>query len=142
MTLLHDRRVFTTLSLMICLVLAGLVAAPASPAQSKVRSFTCPDVPRSQTPAGVEYLNNIRVRGAYRNRTSACKSARSLMLRYAKCRRDRGGGTASCNGRTINGLKCTERRNPDQQSRTELNATVTCSKGSKRISHAYQVRLR
>ncbi|MDP2711774.1 MAG: hypothetical protein Q8O56_11200 [Solirubrobacteraceae bacterium] len=99
-------------------------------------------MPRSQNPAGLNggYLTNIRVRGIYQNRTSACRSGRSLALAYYKCRRGKS-VRGSCSGRTINGLRCRESNRTVSERAGQLNATVTCTKGSKRITHRYQQNL-
>ena len=80
----------------------------------------------------------MKATGSYTKKSSACKAVRSVALAYYKCRRPKG-IKASCNGRTISGLKCTEKRGLTNE--LEFNATVTCKKGSKKLVHTYQQNL-
>ena len=139
MTLSKSRRFARTAAVSAVLGIAGLAGA-ASPAQAK--TFSCGDLPVSKTPAGLKggYITGISVTGSYTKKSSACKSGRSLALGYYKCRAKKG-IKASCSGRTINGLKCSEKRPADSQSDDQINARVTCKKGSKKIVHNYQQNL-
>jgi len=120
-----------------CFAVAGLVAA--APSSAATYSCTPPAYPGgSGYFIGPNGAQKFRVSGY--SRSKACRSGRSLILAYHRCRREKG-IKGSCSGRTINGLKCTERRDPDLQIPTELNASVTCRSGSKRISYIYQQRL-
>ena len=119
---------------------ASPVLPAPSPAQAK--TFSCGDVPVSKTPAGLKggYLTGITVTGSYTKKSSACKSGNALALAYYKCRAKKG-IRATCSGKTINGLKCSESRPADSQSDDQINARVTCKKGSKKIVHNYQQNL-
>jgi hypothetical protein len=139
MTLSKTRRFARTSAICAVVGIAGLVGA-ASPAQAK--TFSCGDLPVSKTPAGLKggYITQITVTGSYTTKSSACKSGRALALAYYKCRHAKG-IRATCSGKTINGLKCSESRPADSQSDDQINARVTCKKGSKKIVHNYQQNL-
>ena len=139
MTLSKSRRFARTIAICAVVGVAGLVGA-ASPAHAK--TFSCGDLPVSKTPSGLKggYITQITVTGSYTTKSSACKSGRALALAYYKCRRAKG-IRATCSGKTINGLKCSESRPADSQSDDQINARVTCKKGSKKIVHNYQQNL-
>jgi hypothetical protein len=121
---------------------AGAQPSTAKTKTSKTKTYSCGDVPVRKTPAGLKggYLTNITVTGSYSKKSSACRSGNALALAYYKCRRHKG-IKASCSGRTINGLKCRESRPANSQSDDQINARVTCRKGSKKIVHYYQQNL-
>ena len=141
MTLSKSRRFARIAAVSAVVGLAGLVGV-ASPAQARTKTFSCGDLAVSKTPAGLKggYITGIRVTGSYRKKSSACKSGQALALAYYKCRHAKG-IKANCSGRTINGLKCSESRPADSQSDDQINARVTCKKGSKKIVHNYQQNL-
>jgi hypothetical protein len=138
MTLSKSRRFARAAVLSACVAAAGL----AAPSMAQAKTFSCGDVPVSKTPAGLKggYLTGITVTGKYSKKSSACKSGNALALAYYKCRAKKG-IRATCSGRTINGLKCSESRPADSQSDDQINARVTCKKGSKKIVHNYQQNL-
>lgn len=120
----------------LCMAVAGLAGAQSASA----KTYGCPT---PKEPAGLKggYFTELRVSG-YKTKKSACRSGRSLVLSYYRCRTKRGGMKGTCNNRTVNGLKCKESRPRNLQSDTQINARVTCRKGSKRIRHSYQQNLR
>lgn len=132
---LSSTRLSRMLAISACVAAAGLVGAQSSHAAT----YGC-STPKE--PAGLRggYFTELRATG-YGSKSSACKSARKLVLAYYKCRTARGGAKGSCSNRTVNGLKCKETRPADLQSDTQLNARVTCSKGRKKIRHSYQQNL-
>jgi hypothetical protein len=139
MTLSKSRRFARATLLSACVAVAAFAVVP-SLAQAK--TFSCGDLPVSKTPAGLKggYITGVTVTGSYSKKSSACKSGNALALAYYKCRAKKG-IKASCAGKTINGLKCSESRPADSQSDQEINARVTCKKGSKKIVHNYQQNL-
>jgi negative regulator of sigma E activity len=141
MTLSQSRRFARVAAASACLALA-VAAGVQSPASAKTRTFSCGDLPVSKTPAGLKggYITQIAVTGSYTKKSSACKSGTALALAYYKCRHAKG-IKANCSGKTINGLKCSESRPADSQSDDQINARVTCKKGSKKIVHLYQQNL-
>lgn len=120
-----------------CFAVAGLVAA--APASAATYSCTPPSYPETKNKGGyfkgVNGAKKFRVSGYSKSR--ACRSGRSVIMAYHRCRIAKG-LKGSCSGRTLNNLKCTEKRDPDLQIPTELNASVTCRKGSKRVAYIYQ----
>ena len=112
----------------------GLVGA--QPASAATKTYGCKDVSNAKTPAGTYggYFTNISARGSWTKKSSACKSAYALVKAYYKCRRPKG-VRGTCHNRTVNGLKCRESNR--RTGTVYIEATVTCSKGSKRIKHDY-----
>jgi len=139
MTLSKSRRFASATLLSVCVAAAGIAVVPS---MAQAKTFSCGDVPVSKTPAGLKggYLTGITVTGSYSKKSSACKSGNALALAYYKCRAKKG-IRATCSGKTINGLKCSESRPADSQSDDQINARVTCKKGSKKIVHNYQQNL-
>ena len=128
MTHARSSRHLTMLAILVtCLAVAGLAGAQSSVARTKACATP-------KEPAGLlgGYFTQLQV-----NRVS-CASGRKLVLAYYKCRR-RKGVKASCSGKTVNGLKCTEKRGAEIE--TQFNATVTCKKGSRSVKHSYQQNL-
>ena len=127
MTLARSSRRLTMLAILTCLAVAGLAGAQSSVAKTKACSTP-------KEPAGMlgGYFTQLQVNGV------SCATGRKLVLAYYKCRRKKG-IKASCNGKTVNGMKCTEKRGAEIE--TQYNATVTCKKGSKRVKHSYQQNL-
>lgn len=125
MTLPRSHRFPTMFVLSICLMAAGLVGAQASAA----KTISCP---------APKYPGNGYFIGKIKASSATCKSARSLVLAYYKCRVRAGGSKGTCSGKVVNGLKCTDTRPPADQIPTQINARVTCVKGAKKIVHHYQ----
>ncbi len=143
MTLSKSRRFARASMFFACIAVAGLVSAQPAMTKSKTQTYRCGDLSNKKTPRGLKggYITSIKVVGRYSKKSSACRSGTSLVLNYYKCRAKKKSLKASCNGRTINGLKCRESRPRDSQTDTEINARVTCKKGSKKIYHNYQQNL-
>lgn len=143
MTFRYDSRVVTAVALLASCLLAVVIAPDASSAKTKTKSYRCGDLSLQQTPRGLNggYITNIRVRGRYRKKSSACRTGRKIALRYYKCRRAKG-VRGSCSGRRISGLKCREYQRRIYADPGMLTAKVVCRRGSKRISHTYQQNLR
>ena len=130
MTLPRSTRFIAMLSALSVLAMAALVGAQTGAAAT--RGCKAP-----AEPAGLNggYFTELRATNV------SCASARKLVLAYYKCRRRNGGARGSCNGRTVNGLKCRETRPADLQSETQINARVTCTSGTKKVRHSYQQNL-
>lgn len=137
MTSSHSRLI-RIIAVSACLAALGLVGAQPSSAATK--TYGCGDYPTSKLPDGRNggYWTNISARGSWTKKSSACRSARSLVRAYYNCRRKKG-VRGSCHNRTVNGLKCRESNRKEVSSAMggEIRATVTCTKGSKRIKHDY-----
>src|SRR5687768_12949942 len=118
MTLSRRPRLVRAVVVSACVAVAGLVAsAPASAATYSCTPPKFPDTRNGGYFSGVNGAKKFKVSGY--SKSKACRSGRSVILAYDKCRRAKG-IKGSCSGRTINSLKCTEKRNPDLQSSTEL----------------------
>ncbi|HYH57600.1 MAG TPA: hypothetical protein VD790_00070 [Thermoleophilaceae bacterium] len=127
MTLVRNPRFLMTLALTACLLVAGLASAQSSLAASK----SCASPARKSGLSG-GYFSKLRVT----NRS--CSEGKKVVYAYYECRMRKSSKKASCNGRTIRGLRCTEYRDPDLSIPTEFNARVTCKSGSKKVVHVYQ----
>jgi hypothetical protein len=101
------------------LAIAALAGAP--PAQAASCS-------QSRLPNGNGYITSLNV-----TRVS-CRTGRSVALAYFRCRIQRG-KTARCN-RSVMRYRC--RETSRRRIATELNARVSCTRGSRRVVHTYQ----
>ncbi|MGH2899844.1 MAG: hypothetical protein ACRDMZ_14315 [Solirubrobacteraceae bacterium] len=128
MTLARSPRTLRTLAVCSAIALAGLVGAESSVA--KTTACSAPSYPNSN-PGG--YFTSLQV-----TRVN-CKTGRKLVLSYYKCRVKKG-QKGRCTSKVL-GYSCKERRPADSQSEEQLNAKVTCKRGTKRIVHTYQQNL-
>lgn len=103
------------------LVLAVLAGGPGALA-STARTCSTPKYP------GVGYFTSLRVTGV------GCATGRKLVVAYYHCRLRHGGTDGRCPGGVMH-YRCTEKRNTIP---TEIDARVTCRRGSRRIVHTYQ----
>jgi hypothetical protein len=137
MTSSHNRFIRVVV-LSVCLAATGIVGV--QPAAAATKTYGCPDYPTQKLPTGRNggYWTNISARGSWTKKSAACKAAHSLVRAYYNCRRAKG-VRGSCNGQTINGLRCREsnRKTLESASGDLIQANVTCTKGSKRIKHTY-----
>lgn len=103
------------------LVLAAL-AGGSSALAGTARTCSTPKYP------GVGYFTSLRVTGA------GCATGRKLVVAYYHCRLQHGGKAGRCPGGVMH-YRCSEKRNTIP---TEIDARVTCRRGSRRIVHTYQ----
>ncbi len=80
---------------------------------------------------GDGYFTSLSVKG------TSCASGRTVQKHHYSCRVRNGGKDGRCNKR-VDGYSCSERRN---RISTEINARVSCKKGSRRVSFTYQQNL-
>jgi hypothetical protein len=111
------------LSLAALLAVAGATAAKAPVAHS-ARSCSPPKYP------GSGYFTRLSVTG------TSCSTGRRVAIAYYHCRL-RHGKAGRCTSRVL-GYSCRERR---QSIPTEIDATVTCRRGSRKVVHSYQQNL-
>ncbi len=108
------------------IVVLGLVLAALTGGSSAVagtaRTCSTPKYP------GVGYFTSLRVTGV------GCATGRKLVVAYYHCRLAHGGKAGRCPGGVMH-YRCTEKRNTIP---TEIDARVTCRRGSRRIVHTYQ----
>jgi hypothetical protein len=113
-------------SALVSVVVALTVAAgaSASPVASSAATCTPPKYP------GSGYFTSLSV-----TKTS-CSTGGKVAKAYYRCRIAHG-PSGRCTKR-VDGYKCTEKR---RSIATEINATVTCKRGSKVVKHSYQQNL-
>ena len=119
------------LAVLACLALAAVSVADsgaaATPTQRAVRSCTPPKYP------GAGYFT-----GKIRATNVTCTYAKRFVLAYYRCRTNGGRNLAGrCRTKVLR-FSCTERR---QTIPTEIDARVTCTRGTQRIVHTYQQNL-
>ncbi len=110
------------------LVLAGaltVLAIAALTGASPAQAGTCS---QSRLPNGNGYITSLKVTKV------SCRTGRAVALGYFRCR-IRKGKTARCT-RRVEGYRCRETRRT--RIATELNARVSCTRGSRRVVHTYQ----
>jgi hypothetical protein len=105
------------LSLLIA-VLSMLVAMPAS---AHAATCSAPKYP------GSGYFTSLKVSHV------SCATGRKFVVAYYKCR-TKHGISGRCHSK-VSGYSCKEKRNTIS---TEIDARVTCTRGSKKIVHTYQ----
>jgi hypothetical protein len=129
MTYPRSPRFLTTLAVCSGVALAGLAGAQSSVAATKACSV--PDYPNTN-PGG--YFTSLQVNGV------SCKIGRSVAVAHYRCRVKHG-----LKGRCTSKVKlysCKEVRPADSQSEEQLNAKVTCKRGSRKVVFTYQQNLR
>jgi hypothetical protein len=114
-----------------CLALAALAVAESGATtqiQRSARSCTPPKYPGSGYFTGKIRATNV-----------SCAYAKRFVVAYYKCRTRSGKSPAGrCRAR-VQGFKCVER--PRNQIDTEIDARVTCNRGTQRVVHTYQQNL-
>jgi len=120
MTVCSPRARIRALSLSLGLALAsGAALGAAAPASAA--SCSTPKYP------GSGYFTSLKVAG------TGCATGRKVTLAHYRCR-VRQGPRGRCTS-TVLQFKCTERRNSIP---TEINARVTCKRGSRTVTYTYQ----
>jgi hypothetical protein len=110
------------LSVVVALVVA--TGASASPVASAAKTCTPPKYP------GSGYFTSLSVT------KTTCATGSKVAKDYYKCRTAKG-PSGRC-VKKVDGYSCTEKRNSIP---TEINATVTCKRGSKVVKHSSQQNL-
>ena len=105
-----------------------LLVAPGAPAAT-----TCKLSLRTSQGLGATYVTNLEVRGV------ACAAGRRVARAFQACRR-RHGLKGRCTTKVL-GYGCSERRPANEQIPTQLNGRVTCRRGGRRVTFAYQQNL-
>jgi len=100
-------------------------AAPANTVQRSSRSCTPPKYPGQGYFTGKIHLTNI----------SSCSYAKRFVVAFYNCRTKNGRSPSGrCTTRVL-GFSCREQR---ESIPTEIDAKVTCRRGTQRIVHTYQ----
>jgi hypothetical protein len=129
MTLPRRPRFVTAVAVSTGLAFTGLVGA--QPGVAATKACSTPTYPNTN-PGG--YFTSLQVNGV------TCKTGRSVALAHYKCRVKKG-RKGKCSSKVKN-YRCSESRPADSQSEEQLNAKVTCKRGSKRVVFSYQQNLR
>jgi hypothetical protein len=108
----------------VLLMLAAGLAAVACALPTAARAATChpPSYP------GSGYFTSLTVHG------TSCATGKKLVLAYRRCRVRHGGVKGRCPGGVM-GYTCKEKRTSIP---TEIDARVTCTRGSRKVVHTYQ----
>lgn len=130
MTLRRSPRFVTMLAVSSGLAFAGL--AGAQPSLAATKACSAPKYPNTN-PGG--YFTLLQVKGV------ACRTGRSVAVAHYRCRVAHGGRKGRCDSK-VRKYSCSESRPAGSQSEEQLNAKVTCKRGSRRIIFAYQQNLR
>jgi hypothetical protein len=108
----------------LAVLLAAACAVPGAAQGSAAAAKTC------HTPAypGSGYFLSLSVKG------TTCATGKKVAVAYYHCRLEHG-KRGHCTHKVL-GYSCSE---PDRESiPTEFDARVTCRRGAKKVSHAYQ----
>jgi len=131
MTLARSPRFVTALAVSTGLAFASLVGAQPSVAATKACNIQ--KSPKYPHGGAGGYFTTLTVTNV------SCATGKKFIVAYYRCRVKNGGGKGTCNGRTVMGFKCGKESRPSaSQSDEQLNARVTCKRGSKKIVHTYQ----
>ena len=107
------------LTVLSCVALATLAVAESNAANT----CTPPKYPGSGYFTGKIRVTNV-----------SCTYAKRFVVAYYKCRIRNGGADGRCRTRVMD-FRCRETRNSIP---TEIDARVTCNRGTQRIIHTYQ----
>ncbi len=133
MTSLTSPRLLRAVAVSACLAIGGL-AGTQSPAMAATKTCKHQKTKYPQSNPG-GYFTSLQVSGV------SCRTGRSVMLAHYRCR-VKNGRKGRCNTK-VRLYTCRESRPADSQSEEQLNAKVTCRRGSSRkIVFSYQQNLR
>lgn len=100
------------------------LAVTGAPASAASRTCNPPKYP------GAGYFT-----GKIRATNLSCTYSKKFVVAYYKCRTTNGRRPAGRCTAKVNGFSCTEKR---ESIATEIDARVTCRRGTQRIVHTYQ----
>jgi hypothetical protein len=112
-----------------CLV-AALVLVAVAPAGSAAAAPTTCSVRGKERKLGATYVTALTVRGV------SCAAGERVVRAFQRCRRAKG-VRGRCTRRVLR-YSCTETRPSDETIPTQFTGHVTCTRGSRRVSHVYQ----
>ena len=116
-----------TLPLALLAALAVVALAGAGTASAKSCS-------PAKYKSGEGYFTSLSVSG------TSCAAGRTVQKHHYSCRVRNGGDDGRCNQR-VDGYRCRERRPASGNNGVEYNASVSCSKGSRRVKFTYEQRI-
>lgn len=105
----------------LCVAAVTAIGLGGASAASAAKSCSTPNYP------GSGYFTSLKVSG------TSCATARKVTLSHYRCRVRRGGADGRCTS-TLS-YRCSERRTSIP---TEINARVTCKRGSRTVIYTYQ----
>jgi hypothetical protein len=100
-------------------------AGASSPSVHAAKS--CHLSAHEQRHSGASYVTSLHVK------KTSCKKGKAVVRAYHKCRRAHG-WKGKC-GHKVKGYKC--KRHIQDSSSFQYDATVTCRRGAKRVTHSY-----
>ena len=100
------------------------LAVTGAPASAASQTCTPPKYPGSGYFTGKIHVTNI-----------SCTYGKSFVVAYYKCRTKNGTRPSGRCTTTVRGFRCTEKR---ESIATEIDARVTCRRGTQKIVHTYQ----
>jgi hypothetical protein len=115
---MQRRHLFT-----VCLAAVALLLTAPSGAMAK----SC-NISGKERKLGPTYVTSLSVTGV------GCGTGEQLVKAYHRCRFASGGKKGRCT-RKVSGYRCSERRG--KAIPTQFDARVTCTRGSKKVTHAY-----
>lgn len=101
---------------------AGPAVAEDGAASKRASCFS-----ETRTDLVADYVYSLKVRNV------SCAKGEKLVIKWQECRKSNGGDDGDCNG--VRGYSCD--RKITEESSAQINAKVTCSKGSKLFKHTY-----
>lgn len=118
--------------LVLALSVAALASAAVVPAHGAAASPTAHasrscSLAGSYRSLGPTYVTSLSVRN------TSCATGKRVVRAYYRCRIASGGRRGRCHHRVL-GFRCSERRS---SSPVQFDARVTCSSGSRRVTHVY-----
>lgn len=113
--------------LVFALALAALAASSAAPVAD---AATC-NIRGKERTFGTTYVYTLKVRNV------SCATGGKVVRAYHACRKRNGGRDGRCRG--VLRYRCKENRT--QAIRTQFDAKVWCTRGSRVVYHAYQQNL-
>jgi hypothetical protein len=117
-------------TLLLALVAGGCAALPAASGAAGPTAVAASHSCHVPVYPGQGYFTSLRVSG------TSCRVGSKVALDYYKCRL-RHGKAGTCHG-GVDGYSCREKRNSIP---TEIEARVTCTRGSATVVHTYQQNL-
>ena len=118
-------RIVLPLALVAVALLAATDAGASSPQVHAARH--CSLSVYEQQHLGASYVTSLSVK------KTSCSNGKAVVRAYHKCRRAHG-WKGKC-GHRVKGYKCT--RHIQDSSSFQYDATVTCRRGTKRVTHSY-----
>lgn len=118
-------RIFLVASLLVLVAIPSAGTAASAPQVQAARS--CRLSAHDQQHLGASYVTSLSVK------KTSCKKGKAVVRAYHKCRRAHG-WKGKCKHK-VKGYRC--KRHIRDSTRFQYDATVTCRRGAKRVTHSY-----